>query len=134
MVCTLHHVHLFASDIEASIRFYIEMFEAKVVFDEILAGARNVLIQIGSGHINFYDQPPRDFGRNAVHHLGIYTEDISAVVAHMEAKGFKFRTPIRDFGDLKYIMLEGPDRVLIEIFENMAAGHRLPGSEMTGGK
>lgn len=134
MVCNLHHVHLFASDIEASIRFYIEMFEAKVVFDEILAGARNVLIRIGTGHINFYDQPPRDLGRNAVHHLGIYTEDISAVVAHMEARGFKFRSPIRDLGDLKYIMLEGPDRVLIEIFENKAAWSRDPGAEMNDGK
>ena len=134
MNCSLHHVHLFASDLDSSIRFYSEMFNAKVVFDHIVAGARNVLIQIGTGHINFYDQPPRDLGRNAVHHLGIYTEDIATVVAHMEAKGFKFRSPIRDFGDLKYIMLEGPDRVLIEIFENKGAWHRDPGAEMTDGK
>jgi hypothetical protein len=61
-----------------------------------------------------------------VHHLGIYTDDISAVVAHMEAKCFKFRTPIRDFGELKYIMLEGPDRVLIEVFENKAGEYHAP--------
>ncbi|MBI5606635.1 MAG: VOC family protein [Deltaproteobacteria bacterium] len=122
MVCNLHHVHLFASDLEASIRFYTEMFGAKVVFDEILAEARNVLIQIGAGRINFYDQPPRGTGQNAVHHLGIDTDDISALVAHMESKGFRFRSPIRDFGDLKYIMLEGPDRVLIEVFENRQKG------------
>ena len=120
MVCNLHHIHLFASDIEASIRFYTEMFGAKVVFDEILAGARNMLIQIGGGRINFYDQPPRGTGPNVVHHLGIFTDDISALVAHMESKGFPFRSPIRDFGDLKYIMLEGPDRMLIEVFENQA--------------
>ena len=59
-----------------------------------------------------------------MHHLGIHTDDISALVAHMEAKGFKFRTPIRDFGDLKYIMLEGPDRVLIEVFETQATWYR----------
>ncbi len=129
MNCTLHHVHLFASQLDASIRFYTQMFGAEVVFDNILAGARNVLIRIGTGHINFYDQPPRDFGQNAVHHLGINTDDISALVAHMEAKGFKFRTPIRDFGDLKYIMLEGPDRVLIEIFENKAAWHQVRGQK-----
>jgi catechol 2,3-dioxygenase-like lactoylglutathione lyase family enzyme len=127
MICNLHHVHLFASDIAASIRFYTEMFGAKVVFDEIVAGARNVLIQIGTGRINFYDQPPRGAGQNAVHHLGINTDDISALVAHMESKGVKFRTPIRDFGDLKYIMLEGPDRVLIEVFENGAK--RQPGND-----
>jgi len=120
MDCNLHHIHLFASDLDAAVRFYMEMFGAEIVFDQNLAGARNVLIRIGTGHINFYDQPPRGFGPSAVHHLGINTKDISAMVAHMEGKGFKFRAPIRDFGDLKYIMLEGPDRVLIEIFEKKA--------------
>ena len=120
MHCDLHHVHLFASDLDGSIRFYREMFGAEILFDEIVAGARNVLIRIGTGRINFYDQPPRDTGKSAVHHLGILTDDISALVAHMEAKGFNFRSPIRDFGDLKYIMIEGPDRVLIEVFETQA--------------
>jgi glyoxalase/bleomycin resistance protein/dioxygenase superfamily protein len=93
------------------------MFGAELVFDQIVAGARNVLIRIGNGHINFYDQAPMGYGPSTVHHLGIYTDDISALVTHMEAKGFKFRNPIRDFGNLKYIMLEGPDHVLIEVFE-----------------
>jgi len=38
----------------------------------------------------------------------------------MEAKGFNFRSPIRDFGELKYIMLEGPDRVRTKVFERKA--------------
>ena len=130
MNCDLHHVHLFASDLDASIRFYRDMFEAGIVFDEIVAGARNVLLRIGTGHINFYDQPPRGSGKNAVHHLGIFTDDISALVANMEAKGFTFRTPIRDFGELKYIMLEGPDQVLIEVFESSAPWHRERRAEM----
>ena len=126
MNCNLHHVHLFASDLNASIRFYREMFGAEIVSDFIAAGARNVLIRIGTGHINFYDQPPRGTGPSAVHHLGIFTDDISSVVAHMESRGFKFRTPVRDHGDLKYIMLEGPDRVLIEVFETKADWSRQP--------
>jgi catechol 2,3-dioxygenase-like lactoylglutathione lyase family enzyme len=120
MNCNLDHVHLFASDLDASLRFYREMFGAKIVFDEIAAGARNVMIQIGTGRINFYDQMPRGTGPSAVHHLGIHTDDISGLVSHMESKGFIFRNPIRDFGDLKYVMVEGPDRVLIEIFEHKA--------------
>ncbi len=125
MNCNFHHVHLFASDLDASIRFYKKMFGAEIVFDEIVAGARNVLIRIGSGHINFYDQPPRGTGLSAVHHLGINTDDISELVAHMKEKGYTFRSPIRNFGDLKYIMLEGPDKVLIEIFETNASWGKL---------
>lgn len=120
MDCNLHHVHLFASDLDASLRFYREMFDAGVLFDETVAGVRNVMIQIGTGRINFYDQKPRGTGPSAVHHLGIFTDDIASVVAHMEARGFIFRNSVRDFGELKYIMLEGPDRVLIEIFETKA--------------
>jgi hypothetical protein len=52
----------------------------------------------------------------------------------MEAKGFQFRTPVRNFGELKYIMLEGPDRILIEVFEDKAAWHRIQSAEIPGSK
>jgi catechol 2,3-dioxygenase-like lactoylglutathione lyase family enzyme len=117
MKTTLHHVHLFASDIDESIRFYSDMFGAQVVFDTHMAGSRNVLLSIGGGKINFYDQPPKQVGQGTVHHLGIETDDLEALVAHMERKGYSFLKPIRDYGVWKYIMAEGPDNMLIEIFQ-----------------
>lgn len=90
MKTALHHAHLFASNLDESINFYREMFGAKALFDLEMAGARNVMIQIGASRINFYDQPPKDQGRGAIHHLGIETEDLEALVAHMESKGFRF--------------------------------------------
>jgi hypothetical protein len=39
--CYLYHVHLFVPDLNASIRFYTEMFGAGVAFDNVLAGVRN---------------------------------------------------------------------------------------------
>ena len=117
MHCDFHHAHLFASDLDESIRFYREMFGAELVFDTEVAGARNVLVRLGTGHINFYDQPPKDSGRGSIHHLGIRTDNLAALVAHMEAKGFQFRKAITDTGTLRYVMAEGPDRVLLELFE-----------------
>ena len=67
--------------------------------------------------INFYDQPPKDQERGVVHHLGIETEDIEALVAHMKSKGFEFRKPIKNLGVWKYVMAEGPDHILLELFE-----------------
>jgi catechol 2,3-dioxygenase-like lactoylglutathione lyase family enzyme len=96
------------------------MFGAEVIFDREMAGARNVLIRIGNGKINFYDQPPKYYERGVMHHLGIETDDLEAQVAHMESKGFSFRKPIRDYGTLKYIMAEGPDNILIEIFQTVS--------------
>jgi catechol 2,3-dioxygenase-like lactoylglutathione lyase family enzyme len=115
--CDLHHAHLFATDLEASIRFYRQMFAAEVVLDDEVAGARNVLLRLGSGYLNFYDQPPKDAGRGVVHHLGIRTNDLAGLVSHMQSLGFDFRKQITDLGPLKYVMAAGPDGILLELFE-----------------
>lgn len=117
MKITLHHAHLFASNIDESINFYKEMLGATVVFDLGVAGSRNVLIKIGSSKINFYDQPPKDKGRGSIHHLGIETDDLEALVAYMKEKGFNFINRIKNFGPLRYIMVAAPDNVLLELFE-----------------
>jgi len=72
------------------------MFGAEILADLDLAGARNVFIAIGQGRLHFYDQPPRDEGRGAIHHLGIQTDDLEALVAHLKAKGFLFRKAISE--------------------------------------
>ena len=123
MRARLHHVHLFAADLEASLDFYRRWFGAEVLADEVFAGARNVLVRIGEGRLNFYDQPPRDRGRTAVHHLGIQTDDLATLVAEMAAGGVSFRKPITRTADLSYVMVEGPDGVLLELFEADAADH-----------
>ncbi|MBW1643115.1 MAG: VOC family protein [Deltaproteobacteria bacterium] len=117
MRASLQHIHLFASNLDESLTFYKEMFDAEVLFDVEVAGARNVMISIGSGAINFYDQPPKDDGRGVVHHLGIETDDIEALVEKMKSKGHKFRKPITDLGVLKYVMVAGPDNILLELFQ-----------------
>ncbi|MFX0012625.1 MAG: VOC family protein [Candidatus Hermodarchaeota archaeon] len=117
MTSNLHHAHLFASNLDESIQFYREMFGAEVLFDLELAGARNVMIAIGSSKINFYDQPSKDNGKGAVHHLGIETDNLEALVEHMKRKGFEFRKSIKSVGTLRYVMAEAPDRVLLELFE-----------------
>ena len=93
------------------------MFGAEILFDVKMAGARNVMIRIGSTKMNFYDQPPKDQKRGVVHHLGIETDDLEALVAHMESKGFKFIKQIKRLGPLKYVMAEGPDHILFELFQ-----------------
>jgi catechol 2,3-dioxygenase-like lactoylglutathione lyase family enzyme len=117
MQIDLDHVHIFASDIDATIRWWSDMLAARVVFDLEVAGARNVRLAVGRGAINLYDQPPRVVGSGSVHHLGIQTDDLAALVASMEAKGNRFRGGIQDFGSVKFIMTAAPDKVLVELFE-----------------
>lgn len=117
MKATLHHTHLFSSDIDTSLRFYQDMFGAEVVFDREMAGARNVMISIGSGKINFYDQPPEENTRGVMHHIGIETDDLETLIRHMKNKGFNFKKTIQDHGSWKYVMVEAPDKVLLELFQ-----------------
>lgn len=117
MTNTLHHVHLFASDLDKSIRFYEDFFGGKVILDMALAGARNVFMNVGKGRIHFYDQPPKFSGRGSIHHFGIQTDDIEGVVHKMKSSGIAFRKDITDLGFWKYIVVPAPDDVLIELFE-----------------
>jgi catechol 2,3-dioxygenase-like lactoylglutathione lyase family enzyme len=114
---TLHHVHAFASDIEASKRFYTEVFGGEVLVDETLAGARNVFIRIGDGRLHLYDQPPRRSGAGSIHHFGIQTDDIAGMVERLRARGVPLRKSVTELGGWRYVMVPAPDDVLIELFE-----------------
>src|SRR4030042_1700047 len=113
----VHHAHLFASGLDASLKFYQEMFGAEILADLNMAGARTVFLAIGQGRLHFYDQPPRDEGKGVIHHIGIQTDDLEALVDHMKARGFQFRKEIADFGFWKYVMVQAPDNVLLELFQ-----------------
>ena len=117
MINHIHHVHIFAPDINKSIKFYKEFFDGKVVLDMELAGARNVFMKVGKGRIHFYDQPPKFSGRGSIHHFGIQTDDIAGVVEKMKSQGVAFIKDITDAGFWKYIMVPAPDDILIELFE-----------------
>ncbi len=120
--CDFHHAHLFASDLDAAIAFYRRWFGAEVAWDGIFAGSRNVFLRIGSGRLHFYAQPPRDHGRNAVHHLGIRVRELEALVDRMREGGVKITSAIRRHLEGTYLMLEAPDGVLLELFEPDPAG------------
>ena len=90
----LQHVHLFASDLDASIQFYEYWFDAKVVYDEETAGARNVLMKIGHGALHFYDQPPKARSKNAVHRLGMQVVGLDELHTRMKKEGLNLPNPI----------------------------------------
>jgi catechol 2,3-dioxygenase-like lactoylglutathione lyase family enzyme len=117
MQLRLHHTHIFSSNIDATLKFWREMFGAQVVLDMEMAGVRNVMIAIGSGRINIYDQPPKEGRSGAFHHLGIQTDDLEGLVTDMKARGFQFRSEIREHGFLRYVMAMAPDDILLELFE-----------------
>jgi catechol 2,3-dioxygenase-like lactoylglutathione lyase family enzyme len=113
----LHHVQIFASDVEKSIRFYQDIFGGRVLMDTEISGARNILMRIGNGRLVIYDQPPKDSGRGGIHHFAIQTDDLEGNVERMKRKGISFKKEITDNGYIKYIMVPAPDNILVEYFE-----------------
>src|SRR5512145_1796376 len=84
---SLHHTHLMASDVDATIAFWRDHFGAEVVFDDEFAGARNVFMRVGQGRLHLYAQPPRHQGPATVHHLGVETDELHELVRRLKAAG-----------------------------------------------
>ena len=113
---SLHHTHLFASDVDRSIAFWRDHFGAVVLVDTVFAGARNVFMRIGEGRLHLYDQVPKHVGAGTVHHLGIETDELDALVARLEVAGVSV-TDVRRHAEGDYAMAEGPDGLLLELFQ-----------------
>src|ERR1051326_589620 len=113
----LHHVHVFASNIDATIEWWCRHLHAKVLLDQDLAGSRNVLLAVGSGRLNIYNQPPKDHGRGAIHHLGVKVGDLRQVWQRLQVDGVASRGGLREQDGWRYVMFSAPDNVLVELFE-----------------
>ncbi len=116
---TLHHTHLMASDVDATIAFWCDHFGGTIVDDFDFAGARNVFLRVGSGRIHLYDQAPKGDGPNVVHHLGIETDELAELVVTLKQAGVSV-TDVRELPTASYAMAKGPDGVLIELFQPVA--------------
>ena len=113
---SLHHVHLMASDIEATIAFWRDHFGAVILLDAEFAGARNVFLRVGEGRLHLYAQPPKHVGQGTVHHLGVETDELEALAARLRAAGVSV-TEIRRHPEACYAMAKGPDGLLLELFQ-----------------
>jgi catechol 2,3-dioxygenase-like lactoylglutathione lyase family enzyme len=113
----LHHTHIFASNINRTVAWWQRHLEARILFDGEHAGSRNVLIGIGGGRLNIYDQPPRDPGRGAVHHIGIRVADLAVVWQRLQHQGITSPNGLREQYGWRYVMIAAPDNLLVELFE-----------------
>lgn len=113
----LHHVHIFASDLDASVAWYQQMLGATVAYDGEFGGVRNVFMHVGRGRLNLYEQPPRGTTSGAYHHIGIQTDDLVGLHQRLVANGIQFRSAIREFGTWRYLMCPAPDNILLELFQ-----------------
>ena len=117
MRISLDHIHIFSSDVPATVEFFTRLLSATLVWDEEAAGVRNVRLAVGNGFVHVYDQPPKPGRAGALHHLGIETDDLDGLITRMEKQGYCLRNSVREFPRFRYVMIAGPDDLLIELFQ-----------------
>jgi catechol 2,3-dioxygenase-like lactoylglutathione lyase family enzyme len=115
---SLDHAHIFSSDLAATLGFFVDLLGAQIVWDEEAAGTRTVRLGLGSSFLHVYDQPPKGERGGAVHHLGVATDDLLALVESMKQKGYVFRNAIHDEPKFRYVMVAAPDGLLVELFQS----------------
>ena len=84
---SLDHIHIFSTNLSATVEFFQRMLDAKLVWDEDAAGVRTLRLRLGNGFVHVYEQPPKAQRGGAMHHLGIETDDLDGLVARMKATG-----------------------------------------------
>lgn len=127
MQMTFDHVHLRASDPEATARWFADMLGAEVIrsmqqgkprIDIALGGARIFLAEVKSGD-GAHDAPPHP--HRGLDHFGLFVQDLDAVIAALKAKGADFRDePHVPRPGIKICFLRGPDDISIELLERDA--------------
>jgi catechol 2,3-dioxygenase-like lactoylglutathione lyase family enzyme len=115
---SLDHVHIFSSDLAATLGFFVDLLGAEIVWDEEAAVSPSLRLRRGTSFLHVYDQPPNGERGGAVHHLGVATDDLLALVESMKQKGYVFRNSIRDEPKFRYVMVAAPDGVLVELFQS----------------
>ena len=138
MITDVHHVGIAVRDMEAALRFYAEALGLPVVKqgEAPARGARVALLAVGGSYLELV-QPTRDDSPFAehiaergegLHHVAFQTEDVSALVAALRAKGVPLQDaePREGFtGRLSYLAPEAMDGALLEVVQ--------PPPELSGG-
>ena len=119
------HVHLVGSDLDASERFYRDMFGAETVGRRDAAGAVNLMMRLDG--INLFIRSPRPSEqvsgdgkelRYTYDHFGVVVPDLNAAIEELRAKGVQIlQEPSTVRAGTHIAFIEGPDHTRIEVLQ-----------------
>ena len=119
------HVHLVGSDLDASERFYRDMFGAQTLSRVEAGGSVNLRMRLDG--VNLFIRTPRPTEqvtedgaqvRYTYDHFGVVAEDLSAAIEELRAKGVKVLQEPRTVNPGTHVaFVEGPDHTRIEVLQ-----------------
>jgi lactoylglutathione lyase len=119
------HVHLVGSDLDASERFYREMFGAQTIGRTDANEAVNLQMRLDG--VNLFIRSPRAAEqvtgdgqeiRYTYDHFGVVAQDLTAAIEELRAKGVKVLQEPRTVRPGTHVaFVEGPDHTRIEVLQ-----------------
>lgn len=118
------HIHLVCSNMEATERFFIEMFEAGPLGRTSFGSApgsklklENIQIWLRGlkeGELIEEDSTRAKYGYN---HIGITVDNLDETYRNLSARGIEFSVSPREASNGRLAFIKGPDNITIELFE-----------------
>jgi catechol 2,3-dioxygenase-like lactoylglutathione lyase family enzyme len=119
------HVHLVGSDLDASERFYRDMFGAETVGRRDASGATNLMMRLDG--VNIFIRSPRPGEtvngdgkelRYTYDHFGVVVENLQQAVDELRGKGVTVLQEPRTVRPGTHVaFVEGPDHTRIEVLQ-----------------
>jgi catechol 2,3-dioxygenase-like lactoylglutathione lyase family enzyme len=129
-VKTLDHIHVYASDPDASAQFYIDHFEAKpIVRNRNVNGDTRIFLALG-GQVLVLGDFPKGLGPSnppevadgayshgfGIAHFGLRVDNVELAVEELATADVRVLSqPIREQSGLTYAYVAAPDGVVIEL-------------------
>jgi catechol 2,3-dioxygenase-like lactoylglutathione lyase family enzyme len=119
------HVHLVGSDLDASERFYRDMFGAETVARRDANGAVNLMMRLDGINLFIRNARPAEQVttdgkevRYTYDHFGVVVQDLRAAIDELRSKGVNvLQEPSTVRPGTHVAFVEGPDRTRIEVLQ-----------------
>ncbi len=124
MTYTIEHATIRCRSLEESIKYYQEMFQARMLFRRNLPGGKTIVyLRLGDSMLELMDfgaardaGDPREF--YGVHHIGIKTTDFEESCRDLKAKGVQFLVePFSPVAGIRLAFVKDPNGAVLEIAE-----------------
>ena len=111
---TLHHIHLLATDPDATLRWLMQSFGGERTAVNGIVGVTfgPVLVAVEKA-----EREPAPSAGRAIDHMGWGTMNLETSAATLMSAGVKFTIQPRTAGNLKMAFVEGPNQLRVEIVQ-----------------
>ena len=123
MVTGLDHIHYICGDVEAAVKYFKNVFEAKETSRGEIRGLPVVRVNVQGAIIALMGTAPGSAqlvpgkGSRGLDHIGFVVKGIENTVEDLKKRGAKISVEITAGPGVKYAFVDGPDGIRIEILE-----------------